>query len=63
MMGWKVVLLLDSSSAHESGLEMIKAKGGMQNVEVIFLLVNATSFCQPLNQCIIGSWNAHYYCH
>ncbi len=29
-------------------------------MEVIFLPVNATSYCQPLNQGIIRSWKAHY---
>jgi hypothetical protein len=60
MEGRKVALLIDSFSAQESGPEMVVAAGGLQNVEVIFLPVNATSFCQPLDQGIIRSWKAHY---
>jgi hypothetical protein len=60
MEGKKVALLIDNFSAHESGLEIVKNEGGLKNVEVIFLPVNATSYCQPLDQGIIRSWKAHY---
>ncbi len=60
MMGRKIALQLDSFSAHESGLEIIKAEGGLQNVEVIVLPVNATSVYQPLDQGIIRLWKAYY---
>jgi hypothetical protein len=60
MEGRKVALLIDNFSAHESGLEIVKKEGGLSNVEVIFLPVNATSYCQPLDQDIIRSWKAHY---
>ncbi len=57
-----MALLIDNFSAHESGLEIVKGGGGLSNVEVIFLLVYATSYCQPLDQGIIHSWKAHYRC-
>jgi hypothetical protein len=60
MAGRKIALLIDSFSAHERGLEIVRAEGGLENVEVIFLPVNATSVCQPLDQGIIRSWKAHY---
>jgi hypothetical protein len=60
MAGRKVALLIDNFSAHESGLEIVKEEGGLANIEVIFLPVNATSYCQPLDQGIIRSWKAHY---
>jgi hypothetical protein len=50
MAGQKVALILDNFSAHESDGEMVKAEGGLQNVEEIFLPVNASSFCQCLDQ-------------
>jgi hypothetical protein len=58
--GRKEALLVDSFSAHKSGLEIVKGEWGLFNVEVTFLLVNATSYCQPLDQGIIRSWKAHY---
>jgi hypothetical protein len=55
MEGKKVALLIYNLSAHKSGLEIVKEEGDLQNVEVIFLLVNAMSYCQPLDQGIIRS--------
>jgi hypothetical protein len=60
MAGRKITLSLDNFSAHESGLEIVKAEGGLENVEVNFLPVNAMSVCQPLDHGIIRSWKAHY---
>ncbi len=60
MEGRKVALLIGSFSVHKSGLEIVVIVSRLQNVEVIFLPVNATSFCQPLDQGIIRSWKAHY---
>jgi hypothetical protein len=60
MEGRKVALLIDNFSAHESGLEIVKEEGGLQNVQVFFLPANATSYCQPLDQGIIRSSKAHY---
>ena len=56
----KVVLLIDSFSAYQSGWDTIVAEGGLSNVSVIFLPANATSLCQPLDQVIIGAFKAHY---
>ncbi len=51
----KVVPLMDNFSAHESRHEVVKANGGLKNVRVIILPVNATSVCQPLDQGVIWS--------
>jgi hypothetical protein len=60
MEGGKVAHLIDNYSAHESGLEMVQEEVGLENVEAIFLPVNATSYCQPLDHRIIRSWRAHH---
>ena len=54
----KVVLLIDNFSAHQSGWDIIVAEGGLSNVSIIFLSVNTTSLCQPLDQGIIGAFKA-----
>ncbi len=51
----KVALLIDNFPAHESGLQIVKEEGGLKNMEVIFLPVNAISYCQPLDQEVIRS--------
>ena len=56
----KVVLLIDNFSAHQSGWNIIIAEGGLFNVSVIFLSVDAISLCQPLDQGIISAFKAHY---
>ncbi len=56
-----MALLVDDFPAHKSGLEIVKVEGELSSVEVIFLSINATSYCQPLDQGIIRSWKAHYH--
>lgn len=58
--GEKVVLLIDNFSAHESGLKFVNADDSQKDVRVIFLPVNVTSVCLPLDQGIIRSLKAHY---
>ncbi len=59
----KVELLIDSFLAHQSGLDLVVAESGLQNVKVIILPMNVTSFCQPLDQGIICSKKAYYHYH
>ncbi len=60
--GRRDTLLVDKFSAHRNELEIVKDEGGLLNIEVIFLPINTTSYCQPLGQGINHSWKAHY-CH
>lgn len=62
MQGRQVVLLIDSFSAHNTGIDLFNVANstGLQNTIVLFLPKNATSLCQPLDQGIIRTWKAHY---
>jgi DDE superfamily endonuclease len=55
------VLLIDSFSAHQAGIDLTEDLGyALTNVRVEFLPTNATSVCQPLDQGIIRTWKAYY---
>jgi DDE superfamily endonuclease len=57
----KVLLLIDSFSAHQAGIDLTEDLGyALTNVRIEFLPTNATSVCQPLDQGIIRTWKAYY---
>ncbi|KAI7684266.1 hypothetical protein KC319_g66 [Hortaea werneckii] len=63
MTGRKVVLLLDNFSAHSSAYNELCAfpsEFGLQNTEIVWLLLNSTSKTQPLDQRIIPAFKAIY---
>ena len=62
MAGRSVILLIDGFSAHHARLNLLQEEflQGLTNTKVIFLLANATSVCQPLDQGIIKAWKAKY---
>jgi DDE superfamily endonuclease len=50
----KVLLLINSFSAYQAGIDLTEDLGyALTNVRIEFLPTNATSVCQPLNQGII----------
>ena len=49
----KVLLLIDNCAAHS-------ISGNYSNIEIHFLLPNATSVLQPMDQGVIKSFKAHY---
>jgi hypothetical protein len=53
MRGQKVLLLIDNFSAYELGIKLIEEAKLLKNTKVIWLLANATSIYQPLDQGII----------
>ena len=62
--GRKVLLLMDSFSAHESALEALeRGDKALRNTRVEFLPKNATSLYQPLDQGIIRNTKVHYRRH
>jgi DDE superfamily endonuclease len=57
----KVLLLIDSFSAHQAGIDLTEDLNyALTNVHIKFLSTNTTSVCQPLNQGIICTWKAYY---
>jgi DDE superfamily endonuclease len=50
----KVLLLINSFSAYQAGIDLTEDLGyALTNIRIKFLSTNATSVCQPLNQGII----------
>jgi hypothetical protein len=58
--GKKVLLLLDNFSGHELGVQLVRGKQGLSNVQVEWLPPNTTSHWQPLDQGIITSFKLQY---
>jgi hypothetical protein len=58
--GRKVLLLLDNFSGHELGVQLIRGKQGLSNIQVEWLPPNTTSYWQPLDQGIITSFKLQY---
>ena len=54
--GRKVLLLIDNFSGHEFGVQLVRGKQGLSNVQIERLLPNTTSYWQPLDQGIIASF-------
>jgi hypothetical protein len=50
------VLLIDNFSAHELGVKLMEEAKLLKNTKVMWLLANATSIYQPLDQGIIQTW-------
>ena len=62
--GRKVLLLMDSFSAHETALEALERDDKtLRNTRIEFLPKNATSLYQPLDQGIIHNAKVHYRRH
>jgi len=60
MQGRRVLLLLDSFSAHTAALQTLTENNTLKNIRVEFLPPNCTSVYQPLNQGIIANFKLLY---
>ena len=60
MQGRRVLLLLDSFSAHSAALRTLTENNTLKNIRVEFLPPNCTSVYQPLDQGIIANFKLLY---
>lgn len=57
----QVLLFIDDFSTHHAGLNWFHEEylQGLSNTKIVFLPLNATSVCQPLDQGIIKTWKVY----